>query len=174
MFERNLLPVWLAGLGLSEIVLSSVGAFVAIAVTGWTCLFFLNSNDTFFIVGSMGASAVLVFTTPHSRIAQPWPLVMGHFVSVMVGVSCSQFVPDIVLACALAVSGSIFVMMLTNSLHPPGGAAALLCVIGGQSIQELGYLIVLFPVGINVLIMLILAIIINHFIPGRHYPVRND
>jgi len=40
-----------------------------------------------------------------------------------------------------------------NCLHPPGGAAALVAVIGGEQIQSLGYLYVLMPVGLNVLIL---------------------
>ncbi len=162
----------LARFSLPEIVASSLGAFLAIAAIGWISQLFLLPHDIPFMVGSMGASAVLVFASPQSRIAQPWPLVVGHMVSVTVGVTCAQFIPDIVLACALAVSGSIMLMLLSNSLHPPGGAAALLCVIGGQSIQELGYLFVLAPVGINTLFMLILALIINNLIPGRSYPSR--
>jgi CBS domain-containing membrane protein len=172
MLHGNLGLNKLARFSMPEILASSLGAFLAIAAIGWFSQLFLSSHDIPFIVGSMGASAVLIFASHQSRIAQPWPLVVGHIVSATVGVSCAHFIPDIMLACALAVSGSILFMLLTNSLHPPGGAAALLCVIGGQSIQELGYLFVLAPVGINALLMLLLALVINNLIPGRSYPVR--
>jgi len=62
-------------------------------------------------------------------------------------------VPDLFLASGLAVGLAIFAMHQLNCLHPPGGAAALVAVIGGEQIHSLGYLYVLVPVGLNVLIL---------------------
>ena len=53
-------------------------------------------------------------------------------------------------------------MQLTQTLHPPGGATALIAVIGGPAIHELGYLYVLSPVLLGTVIMLIVARIVRH------------
>jgi CBS-domain-containing membrane protein len=61
-------------------------------------------------------------------------------------------------------------MHATKTLHPPGGATALIAVIGGPKITDLGFLYALLPVGTGVVIMLIVALLVNN-IPGhRRYP----
>lgn len=46
------------------------------------------------------------------------------------------------LCSAFAVATSILAMQLTLTLHPPGGATALIAVIGSNQIHELGFLCV--------------------------------
>lgn len=155
----------------SEIVGSSVGALVAISLIAWVSGGVLEGRDVPLMVASMGAAGVLLFAAPRSTMSQPWPLLVGHLISAIVGVSCAKFVPDLVFAAGLAVGGAIFCMHLTHSLHPPGGAAALVAVIGGDSIQQLGYLYALAPVGLNVLIILVAALVINNLVVPGSYPL---
>jgi CBS-domain-containing membrane protein len=61
-------------------------------------------------------------------------------------------------------------MHATKTLHPPGGATALIAVIGGQKIHSLGYLYVVMPVGAGVTIMLLVALVINNLPRTRQYP----
>jgi CBS domain-containing membrane protein len=124
------------------------------------------------MVASMGASAVLLFAAYHSPLAQPWPLIGGNLLSAAVGVTCYRLVDDLAIAAAMAVSLSILIMMITHSLHPPGGAVSLIPVLGGESIHALGYHFVLWPVALNVLVIFIAAMFINNLLPGRHYPSR--
>lgn len=157
-----------------EIISSTLGSFVAIFLIYWVSCLVLEGRDIPMMVASMGAAAVLLYAAPRSTMSQPWPLFAGHLISAVVGVSCAKFIPDLALASAVAVSGAILAMHLTRSLHPPGGAAALVAVIGGDSIQQLGYVYVLAPVGINVLIMFVAAMLINNLVPGSSYPMRPD
>jgi CBS domain-containing membrane protein len=69
------------------------------------------------------------------------------------------------------VATAIFAMHLTNSLHPPGGATALAMVIGGAEMHRLGYGAVLDPVGLNVLVLMLMALLVNNLSPGRRYPL---
>ena len=64
-------------------------------------------------------------------------------------------------------------MHVTRSMHPPGGATALIAVVGGESIRGLGYWYVLFPVTFGCLILLAVALVVNNMSrnPHRHYPV---
>ena len=61
-------------------------------------------------------------------------------------------------------------MHATKTLHPPGGATALIAVIGGPKIHHLGYLYALFPVAAGAVIMLIVALVVNNIPPSRRYP----
>jgi CBS-domain-containing membrane protein len=73
-------------------------------------------------------------------------------------------------AAAFAVATAIAVMHATRTLHPPGGATALIAVIGGDSIHDLGFLYVLLPVATGAVIMLIVALMVNNLAGSRKYP----
>ena len=130
---------------------------------------FLQNTDLVLIIGSLGASAVLIYGAIKSPLAHP--PIGGHIISALIGVTAWKilfFTPW--LAAALAVSVAIAVMHLTTTLHPPGGATALIAVIGGPKIHQLGYFYVLMPVAAGALIMLAVALIVNNLAPTRRYP----
>jgi CBS domain-containing membrane protein len=155
---------------LREKLLGAVGALVGTLGLVAASSYFVGPGEWAFVIASMGASAALFFAAPHSPMAQPWPFVGGHFISAGIGVSCYLLIPDTYMAASLAVAASIFVMHLLHCLHPPGGATALIAVLGGSEIHQLGYGFLLAPVGVNVLVFLLMALLINNFIPGRRYP----
>ncbi len=136
-----------------EIALSSSGAIIGIALVAWLSPHIVGDADAPFIVASMGAAAVLLYAAPHSPLTQPWSFIGGHLISASIGVMCAQWVPDLFLASGLAVGLAIFAMHQLQCLHPPGGAAALVAVVGGDQIHALGYLYVLMPVALNVFIL---------------------
>jgi CBS-domain-containing membrane protein len=70
----------------------------------------------------------------------------------------------------VGVATAIAAMHLTKTLHPPGGATALIAVIGGEKIQSLGYVYALIPVAAGAIIMLIVALIISNISKTRKYP----
>lgn len=70
----------------------------------------------------------------------------------------------------MAVSIAIVIMLITRTLHPPGGATALIAVIGGEKIHNLGYLYAIIPAGLGALILLLVALIINNISKNRKYP----
>jgi CBS domain-containing membrane protein len=131
----------------------------------------LGISAQLLILASMGASAVLLFAVPHGALSQPWPLVGGHLLSAAIGVASYRWVAQPQLAAALAVGVSITVMHYLRCLHPPGGATALIAVIGGPDIHQLGFHYLLYPVGLNVLLILSIAILFNAALPWRRYPV---
>jgi len=146
-----------------------IAVLTCIAVIWLTASFlkhFIDNQQYPLIVASIGATAVIVFILPTSPLAQPWPVLGGHLVSATIGVACSQAIPDIALASACAAGGSIFAMLMLRCLHPPGAATALAPVLGGHSAFDF----VLIPVGINYLIFLILAVLINRYLLGHPYP----
>ena len=123
------------------------------------------------LIGSFGASAVLAFGAPHSPLAQPRNLVGGHVLSALVGVTSQAMVgAEPVLAAALAVSTAIALMHMTQTLHPPGGATALIAVIGGESVHRLGFFYALAPVGLGASMLLAVAVLVNNLPKSRRYP----
>lgn len=158
-------------LSLKEKCIATLAGFSAILCTG--LLTQLYSGDyTTLLVASMGASAVILFAIPGSPLAQPWPFLGGQLLSATIGVYCAFYIPQPILATALAVGMTIWVMLILRCLHPPGAATALAPIVSNAhpSGPDLGFLVV--PVGVNVLFMLLLAIFINRLILRRDYPAR--
>lgn len=154
-----------------EILWSWIGSFLGIAAVSLIHYKILNQSDLMMIIGSFGASAVLIYGAINSPLAQPRNLIGGHILSAIVGVTAFQLLAwEPWLAASLAVSTSIALMHLTKTLHPPGGATALIAVIGSDSIHSLGYLYVIMPVALGAFTMLIIALIINNIPKTRHYP----
>lgn len=160
----------LAGASLSERLVACGGAALGIAVTAAICaLVPLPASDLPAIVAPLGASAVLVFGVPASPLAQPWPVIGGNTISALVGVATWQMLPAAPFAAGIAVGAAILVMSLLRCLHPPGGAAALTAVIGGDAIHAAGYGFALMPVALNSLALVALALAF-HRVTGRRYP----
>ncbi|MDP2827633.1 MAG: HPP family protein [Sulfuricellaceae bacterium] len=153
-----------------EKIFSALAAFAVIVLVALVSHHFLEPEHLPYLAASMGASTVLLLAAPHSPFSQPWPLLGGHLIAALIGITCAKFVPNIYLAAALAVSLTVLAMFYLRCIHPPGGGTALLVVIGGVKITELGYLFAFTPVLLNAALLLTVALLANRLIPGRHYP----
>lgn len=154
-----------------EHIYSFVGSFIGIAILAFIQSKTLADIDSIFLIGSFGASSVLIFGAVQSPLAQPRNLVGGHVISAIIGVTIYKTLPNVLwLTAPLAVSLSIVMMQLTKTLHPPGGAAALIAIIGTDKVKQLGYLYVLSPVLTGTLLLLVVALVFNNITPNRKYP----
>jgi CBS-domain-containing membrane protein len=154
-----------------EIIWSWIGAFSGIGVVAYLNYSRFEHTDLVMIVGSFGASAVLIYGAIKSPLAQPRNHLGGHIISAITGVTFYLLFKDHMwFASAMAVATSIALMHATKTLHPPGGATALIAVIGGEKIHALGYLYAIIPVGVGATIMLAIALLINNIPQKRRYP----
>ncbi len=156
---------------LKEICWSWVGAFLGILPLAYLNYRYLAKTDAVMLIGSFGASAVLVYGAIRSPLAQPRNLIGGHLLSALVGVTVYKlFYGQLWLAAPVAVATAIALMHATRTLHPPGGATALIAVIGSPKIHALGYFYALVPVGAGAVTMLVVALLVNNIPPHRRYP----
>src|SRR5690606_33348762 len=110
-----------------------VGAFVGIGIIAYLQSLQLPALENIFLIGSFGASAVLVYAAIQSPLAQPRNLIGGHVVSALVGVTVGKRLPDVIwLTARLAVAFSILGMQITRTWHPPGRATAWIAVRSGR------------------------------------------
>jgi len=151
---------------------SFVGSFVGIGIIAFLqTRIHLAEYENIFLIGSFGASSVLIYGVIQSPFSQPRNLVGGHVIGALVGVTVAKVMPDIIwLTAPLAVSVAIMLMRVTKTIHPPGGATALIAVTGSVKIKALGYGFVVFPVLTGALIMLVVALIFNNITEDRKYP----
>jgi len=150
---------------------SFLGAFFGIGLIAFLQSQQIPEIENVFLIGSFGASSVLVYGAVNSPLAQPRNLIGGHVLSALVGVTVYKLCPDILwLNASLAVAFSIVVMQITKTMHPPGGATALIAILPSEKIQALGYWYALSPVLSGAIILLIVALIFNNIPKGRKYP----
>ncbi|GAB7078434.1 HPP family protein [Megalodesulfovibrio paquesii] len=154
-----------------EVLLSWLGSFLGIAALGVMQQALLDPTAQTLLIGSFGATAVLVYAAFRSPLAQPRNVLGGHVLSAVVGVLVQQQLDAVPwLAAAMAVSLAIALMHVTKTLHPPGGATALIAVIGGPSVHRLGLWFALYPVGLGAVVLLGIALAVNNIPRSRRYP----
>lgn len=165
--ERPTLIQWLLTLVATIAGISVVGAVYnyAPALQAW-------NPPT--LVASLGASAVLDYNTIKSPLAQPRNAILGHLIAAVVGTGISkafQLAPAFFrdydwVAAAVACGLASVAMSITNTVHPPGGATAILACTEAQIIQ-LGWRFPLIMLLASVL-MLGVALVFNNTL--RQYP----
>lgn len=157
-------------------VRGAVGATIGIAIAGlvtWYALHLFPGDHAKvlpFLVAPLGASAVLIFCVPASPLAQPWAVIGGDLLSGAIGLVVGHLLGDPWLSAFVAVGLAIAVMALTRSLHPPGGASALLFALGATSPQPWDWTWML-PIAANVLLLCGVGWVYNN-LTGHSWPHR--
>ncbi|KAG6879387.1 hypothetical protein C0992_003101 [Termitomyces sp. T32_za158] len=158
---------------------SFIGAFCGIsliqAVFGQAQYFISRGVPP--IVASYGASAVLIYGSIDAPLAQPRPLLGGHFIGALVGVCITKLFHLLPteerfqqlewLAGSLACATSIVAMQVTGTTHPPAGATALLAAVNSD-IRDIGWYY-LPVVLLTSMLALVVALLLNNI--QRRYPV---
>lgn len=146
---------------LQQILFSYIGSFIGIAA-----LAYLTTNSGYpLIAAPFGAAAVLLFAAPDSPLAQPRNCIVGNFLSGLVSLVMVHLFGSEPWVMALAVATAIKVMQLTKTLHPPGGAVALVGVM-----SKAGWSFLLTPVLAGSVILVLCTVAFNNLMPGRSYP----
>lgn len=173
---RALLQRWLPGpatTNLREQLRAAAGILLGLFIGALLCQQLLATSALHIsLIAPMGATAVLLFALPASPLAQPWAVIGGNVISALTGVACVHWLGDSLnpaLLGALAAALALAAMFALRCLHPPGGAVALITVIGGPAVQAAGYHFAMLTVLANSAMMVLLAILYNN-LTGRRYP----
>ncbi len=139
---------------------SSLGAFVCIGF-----LAYLNSSieGAIWLIPPFGASLVLVMAVYDSPLAKPKNLILGHILSALSGVIILYLLGNTFISLGLGVALAVFVMMMTNTVHPPAGANPIIVILTGQSLS-----FVLLPVAVGAFIIVVFAYLYNRLLK-RNY-----
>lgn len=154
----------------AERLKSGIAGGLGILLLAWMLHLLPQAQFPLLLLGSMAASAVLLYAVPHSPLAQPWNLIGGHLISALAGWLALALVHDPLVAAGLAVGTAIFLMYVLDCLHPPGAATALTLVLGAAQFLHMGFVWTLTIVAANAFGSLLLALLINNTLPRRHYP----
>jgi CBS-domain-containing membrane protein len=157
---------------LREALTTFMCAFAGVGFLAWLAQIAMGATESAMLIPPFGASALMVFGAPHSPFAQPRNVIGGHVLSALIGISAFHLLGDSSWAAALAVAAAGALMHLTTTMHPPGGATALLAVIGDARIQGQGYAFAFVPVGAGTAIIVLTAVAINNLVLHRQYPTH--
>ena len=141
-------------------IISASGAFICICF-----LAYLNSSieGAIWLIPPFGASMVLVMAVYDSPLAKPKNLILGHILSALSGVIIFYLLGNTFISLGLGVALAVFVMMITNTVHPPAGANPIIVILTGQSIS-----FVFLPVAVGAIIIVVFAYLYNKILK-RNY-----
>ena len=142
-------------------LLSALGALIFISF-----LAFLDRSfeGMIWLIPPFGASMVLVMAVHESPLAKPKNILLGHILSALSGIIILYLIGDNFFALGIAVALAVFVMIVTDTIHPPAGANPIIVILTGQGIS-----FVLFPVAVGAFMLVVFAYLYNKLLK-RNYP----
>jgi CBS-domain-containing membrane protein len=145
-----------------SILLAGLGGFIAIVA-----LAFLGEGlKVVLLLGSFGASCVLVFGFPDVPFAQPANVIGGHFISTVIGLAALHGFGSYPWSLALAVALAIMAMMATQTVHPPAGSNPVIVFLANANWSFL-----VFPVLVGALLLVLIALVYNNAVRKTPYPI---
>lgn len=143
------------------VALAFVGGFLAIAVIALLA----QSLHVALVLGSFGASCVLVFGYPDVPFSQPRNVVLGHLFSTLIGLTFVHLCGPHWWSVALAVGSAIAVMMLTRTVHPPAGSNPVIVFL-----MQPGWSFALFPTLAGAVLLVLVALIFHNLTREARWP----
>lgn len=145
----------------SGLLVTAAGSLIGVGLVSLLSVYY----NLPLLLPSLGASAVLLYAACHVPMAQPRNVIGGHLFSALMGVSAFQLFGGAWWVIAVGVTLAILIMVVTHTLHPPGGATAFVAVYNGQDFS-----FILSPVGLGVICLTIIALLVNNLDSRRKYP----
>lgn len=149
-------------LSISDALMASVGAFICML----TILELTQFTDSLFFIASFGASSMLVFATWNAPVGQPRNIIGSHLISSSISLLILQFFGSTPITISLALCCSIFLIMMTETFHPPACGNPIFIMVGGY-----GWDFLFQPILIGTIIIVIFGLIFNNLHPKRRYPM---
>ncbi len=147
--------------GFGHIAISWLGGCLAISVVAYLA----DITNATLILGSFGATCVLLFGFPESPFSQPRNVIAGHFLSSLVGLLFLTLMGAHWWSVALAVGTAIALMQLTRTVHPPAGSNPVIVMLIAPAWSFL-----ITPTLIGTLILVAVAVFFNNIPKKRAYP----
>ena len=117
------------------------------------------------VLGSFGATCVLVFAYPDVPFSQPRSIILGHVLRSLIGLTFLTVFGPHWWAAGLATGTAVAVMMMTRTVHPPAGSNPVIVFL---SQPVWGFL--LYPTLLGALLITIVAALYNNATRSSNYP----
>ena len=146
-------------------LIAGFGGFLCIAV-----LSYLNSfaESNLWLIPPFGASMVLVMAVNESPLAHPKNVFFGHLISAFAGVLVFWILGYSAISLGLGVGLAIFLMMVTDTIHPPAGANPIIAILGAK-----GMSFIIMPVAIGAFFIVLFAVIYNKLLHRKYFSLED-
>lgn len=129
----------------SDAVWGAVGCFVSFLVVGAMDTFLFAPQGVPFMLGSFGTISILYFAAGlKAPLLRPHNIVVGHLLASTVAYLAVMLIQPPFVARAVGMAATVFLMLMTGSVHPPGGALVVMLTDNAR-LRALGPLYILFP-----------------------------
>jgi CBS-domain-containing membrane protein len=106
----------------SQVAFATLGAMVAVSALSYISV----TTRSMMLLGSFGASALLLFALPEAPLSQPRSVVLGHLSASLIALGCLGLFGAQWWAIGMATGLGIGFMMITRTVHPPAGSNAII------------------------------------------------
>lgn len=144
----------------NAIALAALGGVIAIGVVAGLT----QAIDELLVLGSFGATCVLVFGFPDVPFSQPRNVVGGHLLSTLCGLVFLE-ISHSWWSVALAAGAAIAVMMITRTVHPPAGSNPVIVYLLAP-----GWSFLWFPTLFGAVLVVAVALVYNNATREGRYP----
>ncbi|OEF26824.1 HPP family protein [Vibrio rumoiensis] len=162
----------ISAIPLSERMKVSLAAFITIFTVTIVSGYVQDPGAALVLLGSMGASSVIIFALPSSPLAKPWSFMVGHMLAAVVGITMALIIDDFALLAGVTIAIILMLMYIFECMHPPAAATALVPAIGSRSL-DVGYEF-LIPIMINLFVFLIVSLMLKQSILRRKKIVTTE
>ncbi|MDA8416634.1 MAG: HPP family protein [Betaproteobacteria bacterium] len=164
----NLIEKWKKGGGscppspaLFDILMGWLGGVLAIGAVGYLA----RVTEYPLVLGSFGASCVLIFGFPESPFSQPRNVIGGHVLASFTGLVFLSLFGAHWWSMSLAAGTTIAAMMITRTVHPPAGSNPLIIMLLAPT-----WSFMFTPTLIGAVILVLVALFFNNIPKQRTYP----
>jgi CBS-domain-containing membrane protein len=119
------------------------------------------------VLGSFGASCVLLFGYPENGFSQPRNVVGGHFLTSLTGLTFLSLFGASAWSLSLALATAVVLMHLTRTVHPPAGSNPVIVMLSLP-----GWKFLLTPTLVGAATIVAVAVLVNNLRRSVNYPRR--
>ncbi|MED3727705.1 HPP family protein [Priestia filamentosa] len=141
-------------------IVSATGVLIAIIIISFMTLHLGYPMA----IAPLGASCILIFEAHKGAWSQPRNVIGGHLLSTTSALIIWSLLGKSLFSIGIVLAIVLILMALTNTLHPPAAASALV-VVNNQT--GWGFLV---PIFLGVLLLIFISIFYNNLFSKRQYP----
>ncbi len=145
----------------SQVAFATLGAVIAVSALSYLAA----TTQALLLLGSFGASTLLLFALPEAPLSQPRAVIGGHLIASLVALSCLAVFGPQWWAVGAATGLAVGLMMLTRTVHPPAGSNGIIVFLAKP-----GWSLLLFSTLVGTVTLVVLAMIYHRATRRHRYP----